>query len=60
MSVLNVLKRCLAAGMPVVASEIGQLRPLLGGGRSQLVAAGNPHALARGWRRRAEQIVAAA
>ena len=36
----------LAAGVPTVASDIGQLRPLLSGGRGQLVPPGDPHALA--------------
>ncbi|GAC1320637.1 MAG: glycosyltransferase family 4 protein [Thermoleophilaceae bacterium] len=37
----------LAAGVPVIASDIGQVRPLLEGGRlGQLVAPGDPAALA--------------
>ena len=37
----------LAAGVPTVASDIGQLRPLLAGGRGQLVTPGDPRELAR-------------
>lgn len=36
----------LAAGVPTVASDIGQLRPLLAGDRGLLVAPGDPGALA--------------